>query len=490
LQQDTSLDFGPEEFNQLLAQASQLIAARFNNLENEKIYVGATPDQFRTWFDEPLLESGTDVAELLELVKQKVLDTATLNMGPHMYAYVVTGGTQVSILAEMLAATINQNVGKWHLSPAISEIEKRVMQWAGQFIGFAPDAGGILVGGGSAANLTGITVARNLFFEKQRVRERGLFGLKPMTMYASSEAHGCMDKSAELLGLGTENYRKIPIMDDCTINLEILEEQIILDKKNGLQPFCLIGNAGTVNTGAIDPLDKMADLAQKYKLWFHVDGAYGGLAAASPLVKEKYKGIERADSLAIDFHKWLYQPFEAGCTLVKDWGQLKAAYQRSATYLSSDTQDDGRFDFNDYHFQLSRNAKALKIWMTFKAYGTAKIIQMIEKDLLLTRYVYDKLEAVADFETCTEPVLGIICFRYIADGDQSAQEVDALNRSLVPALEQDGRVFITGTILKDRPVLRACLINHRKQERHIDYLIETIREVGNRIITSGISEGE
>lgn len=481
MQIEKSLDFTRTEFRALLNKASQLVAERFENLETSKVFQGVTPGEMQEQFDETLPESGMDAEDLLDQVQKKILDTATMNMGPHMYAYVMTGGTQVSILAEMLASTINQNVSKWHLAPGIIEIEKRVMQWLGQFIGFSQQASGVLVSGGSAANLTGLTVARNILFEKYEVREQGLFHLKPITVYASDEVHGCMDKSVELLGIGNNQLRKIETNPDYTINLDALQKQIEKDLANGMEPFCLIGNAGTVNTGAIDPLNALSDIARKYNMWFHVDGAYGGLAAAIDDVKVQYKGIEKADSVAIDLHKWLYQPFEAGCTLVKNWEQLSKSFQKSATYLATITGKEERFDYNDYHFQLSRNAKALKIWMTFKAYGTARLKQMMEKDVALTKYLHEILEQTGDFEICTEASLGIVCFRYIGAHDSSDQRsIDELNNTIVGALEEDGRVFITGTILHNRPVLRACLINHRKQKRHVDFLVDTIRNVGKK----------
>lgn len=478
---DHSLDYPLDRYRSLLDKTSDMIIQKFEAMGDQKAYAGILPAEVRSWFDEAVPQRGMEPEALLDLVQEKVIDTATLNMAPKMFAYVMSGGNQISTIAEMLATTVNQNVGKWHLAPIMSELERRVVQWGSDFVGFGDDVGGVLVSGGSGANLTCLTVARNVFFESYDIRMKGIFGMKPFTVYGSVETHGCVDKSVELLGIGSEHYRKIPTHKDWTIDQIALKAQIEQDIEDGYRPFCLIGNAGTVNTGTIDPLDDLAAIAKQYDMWFHVDGAYGGLAAATPEANALYKGIELADSLAIDYHKWLYQPFEVGCAIVRNWNNLNRTYHKSATYLSSDAADDGRFDFNSHHFQLSRNAKALKVWMSFKAYGGDRIRDMISKDIRLTQYLADLVSADNQFELCHDPITGIVCFRYLGSGDLSVKAIDDLNKSIIPALESDGRVFITGTILYDRPVIRACLINHRMQEKDLDYLINVIKDVGDSI---------
>lgn len=478
---NSSLDLNQKEFADLLAQSAQLVLEQFEQLYSAKAYHYHEQEQVASWFDEDLPQEGMDTRNLLAEVREKVMKTATGNLGPNMYAYVMAGGTQVSIVAEQLAATINQNATKWHLAPAISEIEKRVIQWSAEMMGLKEMTGGVLVSGGSAANLTGLTVARNIAFEQLGVRKKGLFGLSPFTVYASQEVHGCVDKSLDLLGIGTDQLRKINTLADYTIDLRALEEQILADKANGFHPFCIIGNAGTVNTGAIDDLEGLADLAQTYGLWFHIDGAYGGLAASLNSLQVEYKGLERADSVAIDFHKWLYQPFEAGCTLVKNWDTLRRTYFKKADYLDTALEDGtGRLEFNEHTFQLSRNAKALKVWMSMKAYGVRRIKEMIQKDIDLAHYLADQVAEAPDFELKSRADLAVTCFRYIGQFATEAEIVD-VNARLIAALEKDGRVFITGTRLNDEFVLRACLINHRKQKDSIDYLLNVIRETAKSL---------
>ena len=477
---NNSLDLSKEDFEQLLVSTIQMILQKFEQMEGQKAFSGLSPDDIRSWLDEKLPEEGMDFYDVLNFTKEHVIDTATLNMAPKMFAYVMAGGTQMSIIAEMIATTINQNVGKWHLAPVMTEMEQQVAKWAADFIGYDPETAGVMVSGGSAANLTALTVARNVFFEKENIRDKGLFGLQPFTIYCSDETHNCVDKSADILGLGTHHLKKIATHDDFTIDLNKLEQCIKEDIKKGIKPFCLIGNAGTVNTGAIDDLTALGEIARRYGMWYHIDGAYGGLAASLQRKRPMYAGIESADSIALDFHKWLYQPFEAGCTLIRDWSSFRKGYYKKASYLATDMEEAGRIDFNEHQFQLSRNAKALKVWMSFKAYGAHNFRKMIDKDISLTEYLAASVNESDDFELITEALLGITCFRYIGKQSDSTH-IDKLNKEIIPALENDGRVFITGTTLQNRPVIRACLINHRLQEQHLDHLISVIREVGEKV---------
>jgi len=476
-----TLDFSQEQFEKLLDKSSELILKKFDNLDELKGYNNFSQNEVESWFDEELPMDGVNVEQLLEEVNQKVLKTATGNLGPHMYAYVMSGGNQMAIIAEKLAATINQNQTKWHLGPAMNEIEKRVIAWTADLLDFPKESGGVLVSGGSAANLTGLTVGRNTFFEKIGIRKTGLFGQKPFVVYASEEVHSCVDKSVELLGIGSDHLRKIKTCAEFKININLLEEQIKKDLASELQPFCLIGNAGTVNTGAIDDLEALADLAKKYNLWYHVDGAYGALAGILDSLKPEYKGMERADSIALDFHKWLYVPFEGGCTIVRSWDKLRRTYFKKAAYLDTELANDGnRLEFNEHYFQLSRNAKAFKVWMTIKAYGMHRIKAMIQKDIDLTDYLNDLVRASNDFELVADSKLAVSCFRYVGKMT-SKEEITEFNRRLMPELEKDGRVFIMGTSLKGEYAIRACLINHRKTKKTIDYLLEVIREVAQNM---------
>lgn len=482
-----TLDYSNEEFSKILQETSQLILDQYSKLDQQAGFHSFAQPEVEAWFDEDLPQDGMEPSELLKIVKSRVLDTATGNLGPNMYAYVMAGGNQISTLADFIASTINQNNTKWHLAPAMAEIEKRVVRWAADMVGFTPEAGGVMVSGGSAATLTGLTVARNIYFRDLDINKNGLFGCKPFTVYCSTETHNCTDKSVAQLGIGTNNLRRIATKADFTIDLIALEQQIQIDIEAGFTPFCVVGNAGTVNTGAIDDLAGIAGIAKKFKMWFHVDGAYGGLIASLPSMKKKYSGIELADSIALDFHKWLYQPFEVGCTLVRDWSQLRESYFKRADYLDTALEDKtARLEFNEHYFQLSRNAKAFKVWMSLKAYGFKRIQNAMQNDLDLTRYLEKQIQKSTDFELKTQSDLAIACFRYI-DHHLTPEQIIEVNQSLIPALEEDGRIFITGTRLNGEFVIRACIINHRKTQDSIDYLLSVIRELGERIVKASFS---
>jgi len=481
-----SLDDSHQEFKKVLDLSTDLVLKQFENIQKLKGYHSHSQKEVEDWFNEAIPQQGMEYAELLNEVEQKVLKTATGNLGPHMYAYVMSGGNQMAIVAEKLATTINQNQTKWHLAPALNEIEKRIIKWTAQLLEFPLDSGGVLVSGGSAANLTGLTVARNIFFEKEEIRKKGLFGQPPFVVYASDEVHSCVDKSVDVLGIGTNYLRKITTDANFRIRMDILEQHIQDDINHGLQPFCLIGNAGTVNTGAIDDLEALADLADKYKLWYHVDGAYGALAGILDSLKSDYKGMERADSIALDFHKWLYVPFEAGCTLVRSWDKLKRTYFKKAAYLDTELANDGqRLEYNEHYFQLSRNSKAFKVWMTLKAYGIHRIKAMIQKDIDLTQYLNHLIMESEDFELVADSKLAVSCFRYVGKMTD-AQDIIQFNRKLMPELEKDGRVFIMGTTLKGEYAIRACFINHRKTKETTAYLLDVIREVAKKMESSKV----
>lgn len=486
MKKNNSLDVSPKEFEKILQKTTKIVVDRYKNIDAIKGFNAPPQEEVEAWFDESLPLEGMDIDPLFQEMQHKVIDSATGNFGMNMYAYVMSGGNQISTAAELIMSTVNQNNARWHLAPAMAEIEKRVVHWAAEIVDFTPDAGGAMVSGGSEANLAGLTVARNIFFRQLDIKQNGLFGVKPFTLYCSTETHNCIDKSVALLGIGAKHIRKIKTNADFTINLPALEKQISEDLDSGFMPFCLIGNAGTVNTGAIDDLMALSEMAKNYKMWFHVDGAYGGLVSCLPSIKHRYKGMEKADSIALDFHKWLYQPFEIGCVLVRNWDLMHETYFKQADYLDSKlAAKPSRLNFNEHYFQLSRNAKAFKVWLSVKAYGFLKIQKMMQKDLDLTHYLAKLITESDDFELKSRSDLAIVCFQYKGNLTDK-EDIIAFNQKLIPALEADGRVFITGTKLNNEFVIRACLINHRKQKSSVEFLLETIRQVAVKKVAEDI----
>jgi glutamate/tyrosine decarboxylase-like PLP-dependent enzyme len=486
-----TLDFSKEQLNEYLHDAADIVARLYSDLGKRKLFEARSVAEVSSKFDEPLPRRGVDMTELLTTVERDVFGNATLNISPNFYAYVMSGGNHVGMLAELLCAALNQNTGKWHLGAAAAEMERRVIQWIAEFIGYPTDTGGVLVSGGSAASLTCLKAARDCMAPFD-VTENGCQSGTQLIAYVSKEGHSCLDKSMDMLGIGKKQLRKIPVLDDFTIDIVALKRSIEADKRAGLHPFCIIGNGGTVNTGAIDPLVELADIAEEYQLWFHLDAAYGAPAAATRIVRNAFDGLSRADSIALDAHKWLYVPFEGGCALVRDRKHLRNSFSVVPDYLRSGSNGSERFDFMEYNFQLSRNFKALKIWMTFKAYGSDLLRDAIESNIKVVRHLASLIEGSRDFERLAPVPLSIVCFRYRTEDvrwHSNEDYLSLLNKKILEAVEADGRVFLTGTIIHGKTSLRACCVNHRTEVKHIEYLFKVLREIGEQVHKS-IQRGE
>ncbi|MFQ5796783.1 MAG: pyridoxal phosphate-dependent decarboxylase family protein, partial [Candidatus Bipolaricaulia bacterium] len=475
-----NLDLELESLRELLYHASDIVVRLYADFDNKRIFHGKSPAEVRALFEEPLPREPQDVRSLLESVERDVFSGATLNISPHFLAYVMSGANHVGILAELLGAALNQNCTKWHLAASAAEIEQQVIRWIAEFISYPSDAGGVLVSGGSVANLTCLAVARKVKAPFD-VSKDGVRAGPPLTVYVSEEVHSCIDKGIDMLGLGKDQLRKIPVNDDFTINEEKLEAQIMEDKSSGYFPICVIGNGGTINSGAVDPLETLADICAKHDLWFHVDAAYGGPAAATEIAHDLFRGIDRADSVVLDLHKWLYVPFEAACVLVKHRQDLRDTFSILPDYLRFDVDKSERVDFMEYSFQLSRNFKALKVWMTFKGYGTERLRATIQENIKTMRYLADLIDQSDDFERLAPVPLSAVCFRYRTEDAQYHHDeayLSSLNKKLLDAVEKDGRVFITGTMIRGKTALRACCVNHRTQPSHVEYLLSVLRELG------------
>ncbi len=290
------------------------------------------------------------------------------------------------------------------------------------------------------------------------------------------------------LGMGQNFLRKIGVGDDFRIDLDALETQIKTDIKENLQPVCVVGNAGTVNTGAIDPLEEMACICRKYNLWFHVDGTYGALSAGSDLVRNKFAGLDKADSVAVDFHKWLFVPFEAGCLMVKDRGHLRNVYGHIPEYQRFNSEDSDALDYSEYSFQQSRNFKALKVWFNYKVYGANKLREAIQNSIILIGYLKTLINGSVNLKLIGEG-LSIVCIQYLPKNPSKKADEDYINRlnkEIVRISEEMGEVFFRDTILNKKTVLRICCTNHRREQHHIDFLFERILAYGKmaEMITS------
>lgn len=480
-----SLDCDSDLFANNLRNASELVLRLYERLDAARITPLTTYKEISALFDESLPEHPQPMESIFSEVESKIYANSTLYLSPRFFGYVNSGGNQASILGELLAAAVNQILALWHFSPAASEVERRVVKWIAEFIGYPCQAGGCLLSGGSAGNLVGLAAARKqkALFDADSV---GMRGGPPLTVYASQEVHASVEKAMMILGMGRDQLRKVAVGDDFTIDLNALEKRVSDDRNNGFHPICVVGVAGTTNTGAVDPLNALADFCQDQRLWFHVDAAYGGPAARTEIAGKLFRGLERADSVVVNPHKWLYVPAEAACILVREPAALRRTFQVSADYLKKekDVGSDAPLDFKDYSPQLHRNFRALKVWMTFKAYGTRKLLAAIESNIEIMRYLADRIDKSRDFVRLAPVPLSVVCFQYrTADlskhGDQ--KYLDDLNSRLVDALEKDGRIFLSGTTIHGKRALRACSVNHRLRREDVDFLLDVTRQVGRSL---------
>lgn len=473
-------DLSPEEIRRLGYAAADAVAEHRADLESRPVF-GKVGERAGL-FDEPLPEDGSPVEDVLAFVRRNVLPYPMGNSHPRFYGFINASADPVGIAADYLASAMNPNC--WGGDHAAIHVEKRVIAWLAEILGFPDDAEGILVSGGSMANFTALAAARRAVAEGN-VREDGLSGRAPLTVYASDQVHSCVDKAVDLLGIGTNNLRKIPTDARFRIRMDLLEAAAANDRRAGKRPGIVVGNAGTVNTGAIDPLVELADFCHDEALWFHVDGAYGAMAAMSPRLAPLFAGMERADSIAADPHKWLYVPYEAGATLVRQKGRLGDAFRKFPEYLASDPESPfpGPAWFAERGPELSRGFKALKVWMGLKTHGRRAYAASIENDVRLAAFLSEEVDRRDDFERLAESVLSISNFRYRPPGRAlSDEDLDRVNRKIINRLVGDGGFFLAPTVLKGRTALRVAIVNFRTRESDLLALLDEAARLGREIV--------
>ncbi len=438
------------------------------------------PSDVKDFFNQRVPIEGQMHETIYEDFKTKIRPYPTGNIHPRFWGWVMGTGTPFTMLADMLAAGININQGGGNQVGGL--VEKQLIDWFIELFGFPPDASGLLVSGGSMANLIGITVARYAKADFD-LRKEGLYGSqKRMMVYASTEVHNCVNKTVELLGLGSDSLRLISVNDNYEIKIDELQQQIKQDIEQGLQPFCVIGNAVTVNTGACDDLNALADLCRRENLWFHVDGAIGAMLMLSEKYKDKIAGIERADSLAMDMHKWMYVPYEASCVLVRNKATHYKAFSLQAAYLQHEKRGMGGGDiwFSDYGVELSRGFKALKIWMSIKEHGIKKFGRMVTQNVEQVQYLKLLVNNNPKLELTAPAPLNLLCFRY--KGNLSDEEkLNSLNKELLFQLHESGVALPSYTILKGKYSLRVANTNHRTIREDFKILTDKVVELGEQL---------
>jgi aromatic-L-amino-acid/L-tryptophan decarboxylase len=503
-----SLEISDEEVRELAARTVEIVADYFAHIAELPVFPQTTAGELAKIFRTELPREGCTPAELLSDCRA-FIEESRHNGHPRMFGYVASPATPVGAFANLLASSVNQNVTSWRSSPAATEIEKTTVGWLAEMIGYAgadKPCGGLLTSGGSMANLSALYVAHRTQASQHDGRRetdasrRGLWNAgAPMIIYASDQVHLSIPKAADVLGLGRDNVRAVASDESFRIDVRALRESIEADAASGLRPFCIVASAGTVATGAVDPLAEVARVAREHSLWFHVDGAYGALARLAPSKRELFAGLELADSVSLDPHKWLYAPVDCGCLLFRDMERARAAFGGTeAQYVKVFEQDDEAFAFWDYGVELSRPFRALKVWAMLRYYGVSRIAAAIEEDCRVAEYFGARVSEAEDFELLAPVTLGICCFRYVPphlrraleDGDEAERaradaQLDELNQRVMHKVQRGGEAYLSNADLRGRFSLRASITNFRTTRRDIDLTLDTVRRAARELNHEG-----
>jgi glutamate/tyrosine decarboxylase-like PLP-dependent enzyme len=442
------------------------------------------PESVRARFAEPVPHGPMPLDDVYQAVTDTVMAHPMGNIHPRFWSWYMGSGNFTGALGDFLAAVQGSNLGGGNHAAAL--MDRQVIDWLKQMVGFPASASGTLVSGGSVANLVALTVARNVMAGAD-VREHGLAAMpQPLGFYGSDQIHSCHRKAVETLGLGNNALRRIPTDPDLRIDVAALREAIVEDRAAGLKPACIIANAGTVNTGAIDDLDALADLAQEQGLWLHIDGCIGALLAIAPKNAGLVAGLNRADSIALDPHKWLHAPFEVGCALVRDAAAHRNSFAVTPEYLETKPRGLAAGEWlYDYGLQTSRGFRALKVWMALKEHGVEKFGRLIDQNIAQARYLANLIRAEPSLDLAAPVTINIVCFRYPYPAlDAGAQK--AFHTEIMLRLQEQGIAVISDTTFRDTHCLRVAITNHRTRREDLDLLVKEIVRIGSSILAEPV----
>jgi aromatic-L-amino-acid/L-tryptophan decarboxylase len=478
------LAMGSQEFRNAGYQLVDKIAEFLDTLSERKVTTGESPADVRRALDanRKLPQEGEDASSLLNRATELLVEHSLFNGHPRFWGYVTSSAAPIGALGDLLAAAINPNVGAWLLSPMASEIEGQTIRWIAEMLGYPTDCAGVFVSGGNMANIVCFLAARQAKAGWD-VRVKGMSGAR-LRVYCSKETHTWIQKAADITGLGTDAIRWISVDAELRIHAVALREQILRDIEAGDKPFLVVGTAGSVSTGAIDPLPELAAIAKEFNLWFHVDGAYGGLAAVLPDASAALKGLRSADSLAVDPHKWLYAPLEAGCALVRDPEKLRAAFAYHPVYYHFGVEAVNYFDLGP---QNSRGFRALKVWLALQQVGRSGYERMISDDIQLARAMFEEIADYPELEALTHS-LSITTFRFVpteldASEEKVAQYLDKLNLELLTRLQNGGEAYLSNAVIHGKFALRACIVNFRTSVEDVKASLQIVVKLGKEVDT-------
>ncbi|HVO62855.1 MAG TPA: pyridoxal-dependent decarboxylase [Terriglobales bacterium] len=459
------LEISPDQLRHLLDEVAKLAISYLEKLDSQPILPKISGDEAQQMFQSEWPREGLKAGALVPL--NSVVQNSRVQNG-RFFGYVLGSGEPVAAIADLLASVLNQNVTAWRSSPAAVAVEKTVVSWLADAIGCAGFHGS-LTGGGSSANLMGLAMAREA---KLPANSQG-FGGRQGVVYASEEVHMSIPKSIALLGIGRDNLRLIPTDESFHMAPEELESTMLRDHAAGRVPIAIVASAGTVNTGAVDPLAKISEVARRHGTWLHVDGAYGALAAIA--ARNRFQGLELADSISLDPHKWLYQPLDCGCILYRDTDAARKAFSHTGEYarVLSDDPIEG-FAFFDESIELSRRFRALKVWLSLRYHGRDAFRDAIKNDLAHARRLAECIVEEPELELVAPVELSAVCFRYLGKGGMSQAELNRRNASILKRVNERGRVYLSNATLRAKFCLRACVVNHRTTDADIDAVVPEV----------------
>ncbi len=482
-----NLDPSPEEFGEWGRAAVDAIAKYLGSIGDSPLYPRTSSIENRGRLKETLSKDGTPFPELLQIFNDAIVSHTRKNGHPRMFGYVQSPGAPLGILADLLASGLNANLTAWRSAPSPVDLERLTIDCIKEILGVDRTAGGLFVSGGSMANLAALAVARRAKAGPDLLSGGARSSPRELILYISVETHHSIAKAASLLGIGLNNVRQIPVDDAFKIRIDELEKAIAADVAAGHQPFCVVANAGTVNTGAVDPLEEVAKIARGFGLWMHVDACYGGFAIMAPSVCHLFSGFSQADSIALDPHKWLYAPMDCGCVLYRDPATARSTFAHDAEYTRViEHQDDEAFAFWDYGPELSRRFRALKVWMILKGAGTNALSEAIESNIGCARHLEELVQSSDDFEMLAPVELSIFCFRYLPVSLRESagkkepginREANEFNQRLLVALQRDGSSYLSNALIDGKFALRGCVLNYRTTKRDMEILLDDLRRV-------------